>query len=936
MYKFKYGFSMVELMLLLLIASLILAATVPVITKKHLHLPFSTNHGSYICYYDQEGKLHEDRKSGKITQKSLAGYPREVHQCVFEPPAKAVMFQVTAIGGGGGGGDAGYEYIEPDTVTESAKEIQPFELSNQNLIDIGVSNNNEAINEVLGYSGLLWGFAQGADSGDAGYIWYTDVTERKAQVACPADQIKYETKTGTRNITTEYEFCVSNSAKKQITKGNRTIKGDIYDCYKDDSLVGGYVTFRGETSECEATVTETTNNTTCTYVDNKGNTVAGPTYKYDCKLSHKVHHDAVYHPEGYQYFSGYGPKPEVPCTNPCQYLGQTNCNQGPCYGDAEPIYKSCPNPNSQKINACKIKDAWDEYVEDDNITQNGCTGKSKSICTSETGSNTSVESWTDTAPSDIKYKTTSGNGVTCIKRTDGDSTFQGNATLEYEYQYPAGCNVEGLEASYGEYSVQRYPSSLDGYYKGGHGKFCRTPIAFPGGYFNGITYNINFPDTKPKLVTDINQGLKSSGLKSFCGTSNFLGLCGPSIGNVYTDTYAEFTVSTQPDRDPDGNTYTATIRSNSSQTPATGKRLKQATKTIYEFDRFDANGKVVTKPVTYYYDEIDSAEGQNGTDGTCSVLGDGFDGENNYDTWHASTDEFPDVTGDCRKGKTTPRVGYCLLHNYDIDAVNSNHSILNSKAELNGVFKYFDKYQTGTLKRGLPGQSGEYKTIILRSMKDIDTTITIGRGGTGATIKSGDDGAHGDSTSFGTLLLAKGGDGGAGNQLINERLRLQKYDGNATGADFDMVRRCFNDQLQEGDNQATCNAWKADPDSLLYYKNTAGDSGEPPVRKSAGGIFNFILAALGLNNNETVMDIMEFSGRGGQGGGVQHFCWAGQYILNFERRELYKSSIYFEDKLPSGHEDDVPANHKIPIGCKAAYDHVQAGDGYDGALIITW
>lgn len=961
MYKFKYGFSMVELMLLLLIASLILAATVPVITKKHLHLPFSTNHGSYICYYDQEGKLHEDRKSGKITQKSLAGYPRRVNQCVFEPPAKAVMFQVTAIGGGGGGGDAGYEPSEPETVINPDAELPLFGSDNNGITEddllnkIGLDTGNQAWMELADYSGNAWFFAQGADSGDAGYIWQTKLNVKKRTNTCPPDKVIYKTGTKTKYVGTNYEWCtkVPNSRTKVTSTDYPDLQGTIYDCYKDGSIVGGYVTYKdsnGNLPTKQCTGVETNKNTTCKYVDKDGHEVSGSTYKYDCevkKLKRTIPHAAEYKTDGSRYISGYGEKPEIPCTNPCQYLGQTNCNSGPCYGEAPIIYGTC-DPGNTKTQ-CKIKDAWTEYEYENVWTVNGCTASS--TCIPQNNSSTTNKSWTETAPSDIKYQTTSGSGVTCTKREGNNNSFEGTVALTYDYEYPDGCSVEDLGTTdYGEYSIVKYPSNLTSYYKGGKGQFCAYHFSSPIYYLiiqdateafgSSFAYSTsqNFNSIKPQLVTDINKGMHSSNNKSFCpGTEPGLGSCGPSEGNVFKDstgnpTYAEVLLS--------AGSGSLSLKSYSSSTAAKGDTLKQVCTELDEYDGLDGSGQVQTKKVKYCYDEVVTpSTGKNGDNGTCS-FSINFGNNTQTDTEIHSYEDlfdydmglFTDSRLDCRKGKDQPRAGYCLAHWYN----GENYT----KAELNGSYKYHDSYETNTLKRGLPGQSGEYKTIILRSMKDIDTTITVGRGGTGATIKSGDDGAHGDSTSFGTLLLAKGGDGGAGNQLINEKSRLPKYDRNATGADFDMVRRCFNDQLQEGDNQATCNQWKADPSSLPYYKNTAGDSGEPPVRKSAGGIFNFILAALGLNNNETVMDIMEFSGRGGQGGGVQHFCWAGKHIVTFDKRELCQSSVYHADKLPTNTSDsycgNIPEEHKIPTGCRAAYDHVQAGDGYDGALIITW
>ncbi|MBO8430273.1 hypothetical protein IAC76_02690, partial [Spirochaetes bacterium] len=92
----KRAFSLVELMMLLLVSSLIIAALVPVVTKKHFRLPSTVIHGAYMCYY-KNGELYEAKWSGKNQQTVV--YDRPTDQCVFSPPQKAAYFQISAIGG---------------------------------------------------------------------------------------------------------------------------------------------------------------------------------------------------------------------------------------------------------------------------------------------------------------------------------------------------------------------------------------------------------------------------------------------------------------------------------------------------------------------------------------------------------------------------------------------------------------------------------------------------------------------------------------------------------------------------------------------------------------------------------------------------------------------------------------------------------------------
>lgn len=118
--KIKSGFSLVEMMLLLMIASLITAGSMSVITKKHSRVPKKIVHGKYTCYYTSDGKLYEER----FVENSRL-YKREVEKCVFEPPAKATYFYIQLVGGGGSGGDAGYKGNTRNSVSDSGTKT-PF------------------------------------------------------------------------------------------------------------------------------------------------------------------------------------------------------------------------------------------------------------------------------------------------------------------------------------------------------------------------------------------------------------------------------------------------------------------------------------------------------------------------------------------------------------------------------------------------------------------------------------------------------------------------------------------------------------------------------------------------------------------------------------------------------------------------------------------
>ena len=306
------------------------------------------------------------------------------------------------------------------------------------------------------------------------------------------------------------------------------------------------------------------------------------------------------------------------------------------------------------------------------------------------------------------------------------------------------------------------------------------------------------------------------------------------------------------------------------------------------------------KTERFYYDRVNS-DGSNGTNGTCSPSS-----GNKYD---------------CRTGSES--VGYCLQH----------EGTSEDQAKLNDYYKWFDTYDINYLAKGLPGESGEYKTVVVRSLNGIDKTITIGRGGSAAALNLGQNGADGSATKFGSILTANGGAGGAGSQIAEISAHLPTYDG--TAFNYQKLQRCFT--TTELDDDADCQSWKSSPSSLRYYQNTSGETASTPTKKAVGGMFSFVLASFGVSNDNTVKDLMQYSGIGGRGGGVEHFCWAGQYILTFEGHKLVKSSVFWEDKIPSDvNASAIPSGQKIPVGCSTAYRNIPAGPGFDGALIITW
>ena len=106
----KKAFTLAEALILLLIAALIAAALVPVITRKHKEVE---QHGKWICSINNNGKhVIKTIYRGKTSDFMATG-----SECIFNPPADAKNFTIKAVGGGGGG--AGGKQGEIEAIYDS-------------------------------------------------------------------------------------------------------------------------------------------------------------------------------------------------------------------------------------------------------------------------------------------------------------------------------------------------------------------------------------------------------------------------------------------------------------------------------------------------------------------------------------------------------------------------------------------------------------------------------------------------------------------------------------------------------------------------------------------------------------------------------------------------------------------------------------------------
>lgn len=95
------GFSLAEMLVVMLIMSFI-AIGVPVIHFKKTELKTKrSEHGRYECYYDGNQLMQYS-----VNEEGAKIGPTNVTECKFKPPKNAIFFLVHAVGGGGGASTA--------------------------------------------------------------------------------------------------------------------------------------------------------------------------------------------------------------------------------------------------------------------------------------------------------------------------------------------------------------------------------------------------------------------------------------------------------------------------------------------------------------------------------------------------------------------------------------------------------------------------------------------------------------------------------------------------------------------------------------------------------------------------------------------------------------------------------------------------------------
>lgn len=871
----KNAFSLVELMMILLVAALITAALFPVVTKKHFRLPTLVNHGAYLCYY-KDGKLHEAKWAGKMKTKEL--FNRETDNCVFVPPKKAGYFEISAIGGGGGGGDAGYtggDWISSIETTE----MTPFQRTESELKAHGISTE-----EFWKYAGWIMGYAKSIGSGnggDIGYVYRTsedmsectdyeqvEVKEYAKENVCKVKYAdgkcqKYKCVTEDDCVTEDVDSTCTRIIEPVCKEWNKPVKTTVTVCTKCVKTNCKMVTIKDAWIET---------NRMCCMANIRTNECIGAPYKCKNGSSGTIDQSSglrevettaqtINHPAETEEHCDFIDQTKEETTQTCKVWDpedkKTRTEEYACKKSqttCTPVKKEVEIGKPETMDESKC-------VADDNVYTGSHYEKGKCLNTKE---------WTEyTYHHTMNEGGSGGSGANC---------YGGKRAGDLNLNHTQDTNVNRSDVRNGD--------NVDSYQDSPHYFYLKSLLA---GFGTASCY-------PRKLGVQNCNGSPSYSYYQITGGSTKHGIKTTLV-----------------------KAYSASVGGNG------------ASRTVVPGDSKDPNW--------------------DGAPDTENAAEDGYCNAGSYST-EAYSSPSPKCTG-------SGYYGYCLIHHY---APNT--------AEADGMYKYEFGHDMNYLGYGEPGSPGEFKTTIVRTLKGVDTTIKVGRGGSAAALNSGARGTAGSMSSFGDILSAAGGAGGEGHvtttmddlpvydaKLYEKESKCfyysqafaKKSDGTYLKEDNDRVistkTLTYGDirkQIEEEPNY--CKDLINNQGNYKYYRistnNTSAQNYPTPI-----GIFSSFLN-LAFKNltgaEDSPLERFTKSGRGGKAGAVEHRCWAGRGEVFFENIVM-KSSIFPDLKTANEIKNNPayawPAGWEpkyVPSNCRIDYSNIPAGPGADGAVLIKW
>lgn len=852
MHNRRKGFTLVELMMLLLVASLLIASALPVITKRHFKLPGSANHGAYMCYYAEDEtdgnkiKLTETLWSGKNVQNEVWTH-KGIGKCNFTPPKKASYFQISAIGGGGGGGDAGYSGGNLEAVVFE-KEISPLLITREAMNGfIPTAGGDPSKDEFLAYAGQISSYARSLPSTAGGSLGYVTV-----DTFCPPSNWigKPSCTDSSDYMTITYCKCRVKETTNETTgmtprKLYNKLASKISSFFKDtlswNPAKKGVVT--GAAGGCN----------TRYYVNWYGWDYVSPVQKtghqddYECNC----HNDCSGCPDPPAPTPGPVITPDTPKNNSGGH--DRGGGQGSHHGYAAGIDQIF---------------GLDKLLGSDDLlgTPTGFASCCNVVCDTCPGYD-----YTYTVPGHWgwvhvggDYKNIPGAVVEC---NENEELY----TLQYSYYETQHCSASSCSSWELKDLV---PHTCSGG-SGGSGADCISEKKAGGydySYEPEVTPN-NFDTSALKNGASDNIGYQGDPLGSATAPDGWA-LCAdiPTEGSCGSPSYAQTHLLQE-------GSIVATAKAMSASSGGTG--AKRGMTTIHGFDSNTCT------------------PGSAGTSGYC-----------------ASDSDPTSITSS--KGYN----GYVLHHWY-------------GTSEFEGKYNYKKTYDQNYLQYGNPGEPGVFKTVIVRSLSNADTTIHLGRGGSAGTLGQGGSGSKGSATTMGNIIKADGGRGGEGSKITDtdelpaynkERWELEDF---CYQKDKWLERDSAGNYLHpteaaQIETAGKCNAFNSLKDYKFIRLEGNKLGAKPTPIGIATGILNFIFNT--MDNSASVQKFSEY-GRGGNGGGVEHTCWAGQKVINFDTKTLENSSVF-----PS----QIPAACRYSFGTDKKWKNLPATNGVDGALLIRW
>lgn len=1017
------GFSLVEMMMLLLITSLMLASGVAVISKKHVKVPKIAMHGAYMCYY-KDGQLHEEQYVGTVKSQGQNKkiLDRDVTECRFKPPGRVSYLYIQATAGGGGGGDSGYKGGNLQKFTSAVDKISPFGI-NQTILELKGFNEGE----LVANGGTIDAWAHGADEsyGDAGgggdvyYIeqncagsgtcivhrdWkYTGTQERAC--SCDTDTIK------STKDNYDYEYtCGKSSSSSYTCNRNKSEPYGVFnfscnsygdkkiECNSYSECEDGYTRYSSanrETESCDYKLSS------CTYCDNWNNYKPCPTEDNPNKTCYHPHYECL---SGWRYTGrfDYGYKYVTDRDNCTSCTWDETCS-GSCYIETKiPTGASCSLTGQKQL----VVETTDKYAADyDSKPHYGQIAADKGASSNPVNSSNNKTDYTGKSEDDLmkirevwrqpknatySYTLCNYGNPSLFTGGDGLGTF-GSSALGWDGNINSCSSADVLEA-FGEGIIPLGGGEVSR----GYGPVKQSSKDF---YNTEIKYNI---------VEDI-------GLAAFFGTNkictnSYNGSCNPkktvensssyknpitsTITNnkkpIYTQCYFGGTNAGATSSSSSNTSYTQNGSDNNCASESSGKRDFSKWYTGTEHPGYTINTKCYCKQKNpkssgseclYSYDDVTDENvscyykanvAKGGTPGkgkNCSFSSGAGVGL----TYKGRSDIIPGIRGYDKicmskyrplytKSDWENQAAPCYAQN-GTDSQGSAEVMLNGQsctvhtntpkkgkgarrkggnstsiptsgsAEPNGngadgdggnstsvpacaaggphvgycvkgvvdyKYSYTYTWNTNYLQYGEGGKAGGYNVKLIRSVKDGEFQIELGKGGAGGAVGSGASGENGGNTIItfipegGTagdpLLSVLGGAGGPGG-LVGNTEQLPRYH-------------------QDGTFVAGMNGTPGESASLSNVKSN---------------IMNLVLP---VADDNILNQWLMASGAGGDGGGSTNNCWASEWHREFE-------GVNVVGDWGPAEEEDVACRHGANEN--NYYSATPAAqDGVSGVVVISW